>query len=48
MDDRQQALRAAHGLDVRDGTVKAEGDLDFRGTLGAAAPISQIDPIYRP
>jgi len=28
------AVATAIGLDVRDGTVTAEGDLDFRGTLG--------------
>ena len=29
-----QAVATSLGLDVRDGTVRAEGDLDFRGTLG--------------
>jgi uncharacterized OsmC-like protein len=28
------AVAAALGINVRDGTVSAEGDLDFRGTLG--------------
>jgi uncharacterized OsmC-like protein len=28
-----QAVATALGLEVRDGTVRAEGDLDFRGTL---------------
>lgn len=33
--------RTSLGLDVRAGTVRAEGDLDFRGTLGVArdAPV---------
>ncbi|HZM35125.1 MAG TPA: OsmC family protein [Burkholderiales bacterium] len=36
-----KAVATALGIDVRDGTVKAEGDLDFRGTLGVAkdAPV---------
>ncbi len=36
-----QAVSTAIGVDVRDGTVKAEGDLDFRGTLGVSkeAPV---------
>jgi uncharacterized OsmC-like protein len=29
-----QAVATSMGIDVRDGTVRAEGDLDFRGTLG--------------
>jgi uncharacterized OsmC-like protein len=29
-----RAVATSLGLDVRDGTVRAEGDLDFRGTLG--------------
>lgn len=35
------AVATALGLDVRGGTVTAEGDLDFRGTLGVAkdAPV---------
>jgi uncharacterized OsmC-like protein len=35
------AVAAALGLNLRDGTVSAEGDLDFRGTLGVdrAAPV---------
>ena len=35
------AVATAIGVDVRDGQVRAEGDLDFRGTLGVAkdAPI---------
>ncbi len=28
------AVATAIGIDIRGGTVKAEGDLDFRGTLG--------------
>src|SRR5881296_1149870 len=36
-----RAVATAIGVDVRTGTVKAEGDLDFRGTLGVArdAPV---------
>ena len=31
-----QAVSTALGVDVRDVTITAEGDLDFRGTLGVA------------
>jgi uncharacterized OsmC-like protein len=31
-----RAVAAAIGLDLRDATVTAEGDLDFRGTLGVS------------
>ncbi len=36
-----RAVATAIGVTVRDGTVRAEGDLDFRGTLGVAkdAPV---------
>jgi uncharacterized OsmC-like protein len=36
-----RAVATAIGVDVRDGSVKAEGDLDFRGTLGVSrdAPV---------
>jgi uncharacterized OsmC-like protein len=36
-----RAVATAIGIEVRDGSVKAEGDLDFRGTLGVAkdAPV---------
>jgi uncharacterized OsmC-like protein len=36
-----RAVATALGIDVRDGSVSAEGDLDFRGTLGVAkdAPV---------
>jgi uncharacterized OsmC-like protein len=36
-----RAVATAIGVDVRDGQVLAEGDLDFRGTLGVAkdAPV---------
>ena len=36
-----RAVATAIGVDVRGGSVKAEGDLDFRGTLGVArdAPV---------
>jgi len=30
------AVATAIGLEIREGTVRAEGDLDFRGTLGAS------------
>lgn len=35
------AVATAIGIDVRNGTVSAEGDLDFRGTLGVSkdAPV---------
>ncbi len=35
------AVATAIGIDIKDGTVKAEGDLDFRGTLGVSkeAPV---------
>ena len=36
-----RAVATAIGVEVRDGTVSAEGDLDFRGTLGVSkeAPV---------
>jgi uncharacterized OsmC-like protein len=36
-----RAVATSMGLDVRGGSVRAEGDLDFRGTLGVAkdAPV---------
>jgi uncharacterized OsmC-like protein len=36
-----QAVATAIGVEVRSGSVRAEGDLDFRGTLGVArdAPV---------
>jgi len=36
-----RAVATALGIDIRGGTVTAEGDLDFRGTLGVAgdAPV---------
>jgi uncharacterized OsmC-like protein len=39
------AVATALGIEVRAGTVKAEGDLDFRGTLGVAkdAPVGFKD-----
>jgi uncharacterized OsmC-like protein len=33
------AVAAALGVQIRSGTVQAEGDLDFRGTLGVAKDI---------
>ena len=40
-----RAVATAIGVDVRDATVTAEGDLDFRGTLGVArdAPVGFRD-----
>jgi uncharacterized OsmC-like protein len=35
-----RAVATSMGLDVRGGTVRAEGDLDFRGTLGVAKDAS--------
>ncbi|MDX1541510.1 MAG: OsmC family protein, partial [Geminicoccaceae bacterium] len=39
------AVATALGIEVRSGTVRAEGDLDFRGTLGVAkdAPVGFKD-----
>ena len=36
-----RAVTTALGIVIRGGTVRAEGDLDFRGTLGVAkeAPV---------
>ncbi|HLK31182.1 MAG TPA: OsmC family protein [Puia sp.] len=36
-----QAVATAIGVEIKNGTVKAEGDLDFRGTLGVSkeAPV---------
>jgi uncharacterized OsmC-like protein len=36
-----RAVSTAIGVDIKNGTVKAEGDLDFRGTLGVSkdAPV---------
>lgn len=36
-----RAVATAIGIDIKDGTIKAEGDLDFRGTLGVSkeAPV---------
>jgi len=36
-----QAVSTAIGIEIRNGSVKAEGDLDFRGTLGVSkeAPV---------
>jgi uncharacterized OsmC-like protein len=34
-----RAVSTAIGVDLRDATVKAEGDLDFRGTLGVARDV---------
>src|SRR5450755_4574049 len=31
-----RAVATAIGIEIKDGTVKAEGDLDFRGTLGVS------------
>ena len=36
-----RAVSTAIGIEIREGTIKAEGDLDFRGTLGVSkdAPV---------
>jgi len=34
-----RAVATAIGVDIRDGEVNAEGDLDFRGTLGVAKEV---------
>lgn len=34
-----QAVATAIGIEIKDGTVKAEGDLDFRGTLGISKEV---------
>lgn len=31
-----QAVSTAIGVEIKDGTIKAEGDLDFKGTLGVS------------
>ena len=40
-----RAVATAIGIEVRDGSVKVEGDLDFRGTLGVSrdAPVGFRD-----
>ena len=34
-----RAVATSLGIDVRDGRVRAEGDLDFRGTLGVSKEV---------
>jgi len=34
-----QAVSTAIGVEIRSGTVKAEGDLDFKGTLGVSKEV---------
>jgi uncharacterized OsmC-like protein len=34
-----RAVATAIGIDIKDGTIKAEGDLDFRGTLGVSKEV---------
>src|SRR5258705_12342330 len=34
-----KALATAIGIEIKDGTVKAEGDLDFKGTLGVSKEV---------
>jgi uncharacterized OsmC-like protein len=34
-----RAVSAAIGVDIKDGTIKAEGDLDFRGTMGISKEV---------
>jgi len=35
-----KAVATAIGVEIRDGTVHAEGDLDFRGTLGVSKEVA--------
>ncbi len=35
-----KAVTKAMGIEIRDGSVTAEGDLDFRGTLGVSKEAS--------
>ena len=35
-----QAVATAIGMEIKEGTVTAEGDLDFRGTLGVSKEVS--------
>jgi uncharacterized OsmC-like protein len=34
-----KAVATALGIEIKDGTVKAEGDLDFKGTLGVSKEV---------
>ena len=34
-----QAVATAIGVELKDGTIKAEGDLDFKGTLGVSKDV---------
>jgi uncharacterized OsmC-like protein len=34
-----QAVATAIGIDIKDGEIKAEGDLDFKGTLGVSKDV---------
>ena len=34
-----RAVATAIGVEIKDGTIKAEGDLDFRGTLGVSKEV---------
>ena len=34
-----QAVATAIGVEIKDGTIKAEGDLDFKGTLGVSKEV---------
>lgn len=34
-----KAVATAIGVDIKDGTVRAEGDLDFKGTLGVSKEV---------
>ena len=36
-----QAVATAIGIDIKSGTVKAEGDLDFKGTLGVSKEVAR-------
>jgi uncharacterized OsmC-like protein len=34
-----RAVSTAIGIDIRNGSIRAEGDLDFRGTLGVSKEV---------
>jgi uncharacterized OsmC-like protein len=34
-----QAVSTAIGVEIKDGTISAEGDLDFKGTLGVSKEV---------
>ncbi len=42
-----QAVSVAIGMNIRSGTVLAEGDLDFRGTLGVSKEVPVYQTLYK-